>query len=210
MAKAMLWPAAMGVWIRSRKMRSKLRYKPEIAEWTAGINCNGQHYGYGAGKRKREALTLEDGIAHSCNHYFIGLGLEHGSYPASLQKLCERGLPFGRSDGCRLSKQTLAAALSAEGRSAGQDTFGQGSVLFNVYQLAELLQAVSTNRVPKTGSKAEEQRSALCTELTMNSDNQRCDSVVTEPLIGLSSLALFEPIYKGMKRNYVVRNNAKS
>lgn len=158
------------------KSKKGKKYKPENVSWKAGINCNGNH-----GK-----VSLVKALHKSCNHYFMDMAFINKTYPESLQYLCEDlGVSFGRSNSCTMSSSTWEAAL--ETRGAGQDSFGQGAILFNMYQLAGVLQSLSNNQTPD-----------LCTNLTAVED-EPCFNEKT-PLVEIQTTDIFQEIYEGMEQ----------
>lgn len=160
---------------RGKSKRGK-KYKPKNVLWREGINCNGRH-----GK-----VSLVKAIQKSCNHYFMDLAFINKTYPESLTSLCEK-VPFGRYDSCNVSSSTWESSIQKTGRGAGQDSFGQGKILFNMYQLAGLLQALSNNQEPE-----------LCTNLT-KSDEEPCFNEKI-PLLEIPTTDIFQEIFEGMEQ----------
>ena len=158
------------------KSKKGKKYRPENVSWRAGINCNGNH-----GK-----VSLIKALNKSCNHYFMDMAFLNKTYPDSLQYLCEElGVSFGRSDSCTMSSRTWESAL--ETRGAGQDSFGQGAILFNMYQLAGVLQSLSNNQKPD-----------LCTNLTAREDDPCFND--KSPLVEIQTTDIFQDIFEGMEQ----------
>lgn len=89
-------------------------------------------------------MSVASGITNSCNQYFAALAYEH-THPDALFRLCdEKGVKFGPLGKCQLEE---GDPKGPRGRAASLNGIGQG-VLLNVYQIAGVLQAVSTNQQP--------------------------------------------------------------
>ncbi len=108
--------------------------------WTKPIADYGKRKGWPShNKTPKKATTLAKAIEVSCNQYFAHLAYEH-THPEALQTLCsQKGIRFGLQGACALKPEKT--------RGAASNGWGQELVM-NVYQLANVLIAASTNSVP--------------------------------------------------------------
>ena len=121
-------------------------YQPEDANWPCknGSDCSIKDYGPQKGYASHNSTpsgktNLSWAITQSCNQYFAALAYEH-THPEVLTRACsDKGLKFGAYGECSLK--------SPQSRGAASNGWGQ-ELLMDVYQMAGVLQSVSTNYQP--------------------------------------------------------------
>ena len=124
-------------------------YFPEDADWYCppGKDCtikdyssSGKNKGYHEHNLSSTGKTnLSWAITQSCNQYFAALAYNH-THPEILTKVCsQKGLQFGSHGQCELKEP--------KSRGAASNGWGQ-ELLMDVYQMAGVLQSVSTNYQP--------------------------------------------------------------
>lgn len=112
---------------------------PKDDPWEKPILDFGNHNGRHGRNRTENTLNLTKAITESCNQYFSALAHEH-THPEILTKLCEeKGIKFGRTGKCELREPNT--------RGGASNGYGQ-ELDMDLYQLAAMLQATSTNRKP--------------------------------------------------------------
>ena len=124
-------------------------YFPEDADWYCppdkdctikDYSSTGRSKGYPEHNLASTGKTnLSWAITQSCNQYFAALAYNH-THPDILTKVCrEKGLQFGSYGQCDLKEP--------KSRGAASNGWGQ-ELLMDVYQMAGVLQSVSTNYQP--------------------------------------------------------------
>jgi len=102
--------------------------------------------------RHGRGITFEKAITKSCNQYFARLAIEgdnrKSTHPEALTRMCkEEELYFGWPHKARDGSDLQCKLAEPGTRDAGLNGFGQ-SVVMDVYQIAALLQVVSSNKSP--------------------------------------------------------------